>query len=112
MRVPDTRANRPTARLLRRGILSAVLLGAAGALAALAAVQPSHRGLLGAAAGAGLILGIVAPWRGSGAGTRARNAAERIVANAADGILTVNRQGLLESFNPAAEQLFGYRADE
>ena len=32
--------------------------------------------------------------------------------NAADGIVTINQNGLIESFNQAAEMIFGYRADE
>jgi len=38
--------------------------------------------------------------------------AATIISNAVDGIITLNAQGLVESFNPAAEQLFGYRAEE
>ncbi|HUX82741.1 MAG TPA: PAS domain S-box protein [Halothiobacillus sp.] len=30
----------------------------------------------------------------------------------ADGIITINEHGLIETFNPAAERLFGYTADE
>jgi len=35
-----------------------------------------------------------------------------IVDHAVDGIITINQQGIIESFNPAAEQLFGYTCDE
>jgi diguanylate cyclase (GGDEF)-like protein/PAS domain S-box-containing protein len=35
-----------------------------------------------------------------------------VVETAAEGIIVVNEQGLVETFNPAAEQLFGYQAAE
>jgi len=37
---------------------------------------------------------------------------ESIVETAVDGIITINEQGVVESFNLAAELLFGYAADE
>lgn len=39
-------------------------------------------------------------------------AAESIVRNAAEGILTMNKRGLILSLNPAAEKYFGYHAAE
>jgi len=35
-----------------------------------------------------------------------------LVETAVDGIITINEQGIIESFNPASERLFGYSADE
>ena len=35
-----------------------------------------------------------------------------ILAHAAKGIITITEDGLVETFNPAAEKLFGYTADE
>ncbi len=37
---------------------------------------------------------------------------QAVVENAADGILTTNDHGVIDSFNPAAERIFGYRAAE
>ena len=41
-----------------------------------------------------------------------RSRLEAIVDHAADGIITINEHGIIESFNRAAELLFGYRASE
>ena len=35
-----------------------------------------------------------------------------VVETAADGIVTINESGIVETFNPAAEKVFGYTADE
>lgn len=32
--------------------------------------------------------------------------------NVVDGLITIDQHGIIESFNPAAERIFGYRADE
>lgn len=37
---------------------------------------------------------------------------QTIVQHAIDGIITIDQRGIIQSFNPAAERLFGYRAQE
>src|ERR1700736_113261 len=37
---------------------------------------------------------------------------QAILESAVDGIITINREGLIGEFNPAAERIFGYRRDE
>jgi PAS domain S-box-containing protein len=37
---------------------------------------------------------------------------QAILNNVADGIITINQQGLIQSFNPSAENIFGYTARE
>jgi len=37
---------------------------------------------------------------------------QSIVESAVDGIITIDHRGRVDSFNPAAERLFGYRSDE
>jgi len=38
--------------------------------------------------------------------------AATVISNAADGIMTINEQGLIESLNPAAERIYGYNQEE
>ncbi|MEW6572967.1 MAG: PAS domain S-box protein [Bacillota bacterium] len=38
--------------------------------------------------------------------------AQSVISSALDGIITVNDNGLIQSFNPAAERIFGYTAEE
>lgn len=38
--------------------------------------------------------------------------AQLVLDNVLDGIITINRLGIIESFNPAAKNIFGYTADE
>ena len=42
----------------------------------------------------------------------ARSRLEAILETALDAIVTINSKGIIDSFNPAAEKLFGYKADE
>ena len=35
-----------------------------------------------------------------------------IINNALDGIIAINEQGMIASFNPAAERMLGYTAEE
>ncbi len=37
---------------------------------------------------------------------------QSIFDSAVDGIIVIDAKGLIKAFNPAAERLFGYRADE
>ena len=37
---------------------------------------------------------------------------QAIVRTVVDGVLTIDAQGIVRSFNPAAERMFGYQADE
>ena len=41
-----------------------------------------------------------------------KNRLEAILKSAPDGIITANEKGIIESFNPAAEKIFGYSAEE
>lgn len=43
---------------------------------------------------------------------RATETLRSVVDHVVDGILTIDEQGIVQSLNPAAERLFGYRADE
>jgi PAS domain S-box-containing protein len=98
-----------------RRLLATVFLAAAAVFLALAILLPAPRGALGTASGFSLLIGLGLPLlgrAGSGSARRAASAAERLIANAPDGILTINRQGQVQSFNPAAEKLFGYQAKE
>jgi PAS domain S-box-containing protein len=52
-------------------------------------------------------------WRGTEQALREREAVTRsILETAVDAIITTNEQGLVLSFNPAAERMFGYTAGE
>jgi PAS domain S-box-containing protein len=53
---------------------------------------------------------VVRPLRGVALREHAR--AATVLAHARDGIVTINSHGMVESFNPAAERIFGYAAEE
>jgi PAS domain S-box-containing protein len=53
---------------------------------------------------------IVSPLRSTAMMERAR--ATTVISNAVDGIITINEHGLVNSFNPGAERIFGYRKEE
>ncbi len=53
---------------------------------------------------------VIRPLRRTAAEERLR--AGTVILHAIDGIITMNAQGLVESFNPAAERMFGYRSEE
>ncbi|ABC30329.1 Signal transduction histidine kinase [Hahella chejuensis KCTC 2396] len=49
---------------------------------------------------------------GSGFRSESDSRVRAIVEAVADGIITIDNQGVIESFNPAAERIFGYDAEE
>jgi PAS domain S-box-containing protein len=53
---------------------------------------------------------VARPLRSTAMMERAR--ATTVISNAMDGVITINEQGLVESFNPGAERIFGYRKEE
>ncbi len=60
--------------------------------------------------GTGLVLRVCGPLTRRLEASEARTRA--IVETAADGIVTMDQRGSIKSFNPAAERMFGYPADE
>ncbi|MCH7860047.1 MAG: PAS domain S-box protein, partial [Candidatus Marinimicrobia bacterium] len=57
----------------------------------------------------GLLISI---YRAFGEAHAGRARIQAMVDTILDGIITINARGLIETFNPAAEHIFGYRADE
>jgi PAS domain S-box-containing protein len=102
------------------GLVSSALLAAGAAVGGLLAATVCNTGdgnlsWLTAAALVFMGGGVIAAWYvflGPGRSLPTLRRAESVVAHALDGILTTNEQGLVNSFNPAAEKLFGYSAAE
>jgi PAS domain S-box-containing protein len=94
-----------TATALSLSLSSLLVAGLAGV-----SVLPGGFAVAGAA-GAVAVFGAALlwwrPWRGAAGGS-----AERVIRDAPDAILTINSEGVVRSFNPAAELLFGYGAEE
>lgn len=101
-------------------VLAAVFLAEAAVMVALPMVVAGAEHLPAATIADALLLTllvapflwwlIVRPLRSTAIREQARSVA--IVSNAVDGIITINEHALVESFNPAAEQIFGYSEEE
>jgi len=55
---------------------------------------------------------ITAIWEAELEGKKSAARLKAIVATAVDGIIIINELGIIEAFNPAAERIFGYSAEE
>ncbi len=118
MKLAENASRRATMlRTLALTLLGLLLAAALGGIttALLPPDWPAGRAAFGAAlaalAGTGWVWGfLVRPLDGVPPGACAH--ADGILRHAVDGILTMDARGLIHSFNPAAERLFGYTAAE
>lgn len=114
-----TVASLPSPLRLFLTVLVIVFLAEAAVMFLLPVLLPGVEGLAGAIADASILTVLSAPFLwwfivrplcSTAMAEQAR--AVTIVAHSSDGIITINEQGLVESFNQAAECLFGYREEE
>ncbi len=100
-------------------VLAIVFLAEAATMTLLQALLPGVHTVATSIADSSMLVALSAPFlwwfvarplRNTAAAELGR--AETILDHALDGIIAINEQGLVESFNPAAERIFGYMAEE